>query len=93
MCCSVLGTIPAPAGASDIPGLEVAGTIVAGDAQAMHAAGLAMGDRVCALVAGGGYAEYVRGAGRPVPAGARRVERYRSGFLARDGVHRVEQCV
>jgi NADPH2:quinone reductase len=32
--------------------------IVAGDAAAMAAAGLAVGDRVCALVAGGGYAEY-----------------------------------
>ncbi|RFO98270.1 NAD(P)H-quinone oxidoreductase [Rhodoferax lacus] len=52
------GHYPAPAGASDIPGLEVAGSIVSGDAQAMQAAGLQLGDRVCALVAGGGYAEY-----------------------------------
>jgi len=52
------GHYPAPAGASDIPGLEVAGTIAGGDAQAMDAAGLKLGDRVCALVAGGGYAEY-----------------------------------
>ncbi len=51
------GHYPAPPGASDIPGLEVAGTLVAGDAQAMAAAGLRVGDRVCALVAGGGYAE------------------------------------
>jgi NADPH:quinone reductase len=50
-----LGHYPPPPGASDIPGLEVAGTIVeAGpDAGAWRA-----GDRVCALVAGGGYAEY-----------------------------------
>ena len=41
------GKYPPPPGASDIPGLEVAGTIV-GEA----------GTRVCALVAGGGYAEY-----------------------------------
>jgi NADPH:quinone reductase len=52
------GLYPAPAGASDLPGLEVAGTIVSGDAQALLAAGLAIGDRVCALVAGGGYAQW-----------------------------------
>jgi len=52
------GNYPAPPGASDIPGLEVAGSIVSGDAQAMEAAGFKIGDRVCALVAGGGYAEF-----------------------------------
>ncbi|MBB1602182.1 NAD(P)H-quinone oxidoreductase [Variovorax sp. UMC13] len=51
------GNYPVPPGASDLPGLEVAGTIVAGDAKALAEAGLAVGDRVCALVAGGGYAE------------------------------------
>jgi len=44
-----------PPGASDLPGLECAGEIVAGDAAA---GGFAVGDRVCALMAGGGYAEY-----------------------------------
>ena len=48
------GLYPAPAGASDLPGLEVAGTIEAGDTQALAQAGLAFGDRVCALLAGGG---------------------------------------
>ena len=52
-----LGHYPPPAGASDLPGLEVAGVIESGDAAALQAAGLAVGDRVCALVAGGGYAE------------------------------------
>ena len=52
------GLYPVPAGTSDLPGLEVAGTVVEGDAAAMSAAGFAVGDRVCALVAGGGYAEY-----------------------------------
>ena len=52
------GHYPAPPGASDIPGLEVAGTIVSGDIEAMNAAGFRVGDRVCALVAGGGYAEF-----------------------------------
>ena len=50
------GNYPVPPGASDLPGLEVAGVIVSGDAQAMADAGFAVGDHVCALVAGGGYA-------------------------------------
>ncbi len=49
------GAYPPPAGASDIPGLELAGEVVlVGDEVRQWAAG----DRVCALVAGGGYAEY-----------------------------------
>jgi NADPH2:quinone reductase len=52
------GHYPAPSGASDIPGLEVAGVIEQGDASALAAGGLAVGDRVCALVAGGGYAQW-----------------------------------
>jgi NADPH2:quinone reductase len=51
------GMYPVPPGASDITGLEVAGTIVSGDTKALAEAGLEVGDRVCALVAGGGYAE------------------------------------
>jgi len=51
------GLYPAPAGASDLPGLEVAGRVVAGDEQALAEVGLKVGDAVCALVAGGGYAE------------------------------------
>ncbi len=51
------GMYPVPPGASDLPGLEVAGTIVQGDATALSAAGFRVGDRVSALVAGGGYAE------------------------------------
>lgn len=71
------GNYPVPPGASDIPGLEVAGEISAGDAQAMAAAGLKIGDRVCALVAGGGYAEWcVAPVGQclPVPEGLTDVE-------------------
>lgn len=52
------GNYPAPAGASDLPGLEVAGVIEAGDPAALAAEGFKLGDRVCALVAGGGYAQY-----------------------------------
>jgi NADPH2:quinone reductase len=47
-----------PPGTSDLPGLEVAGVIESGDAAAMAGAGLRLGDRVCALVAGGGYAQW-----------------------------------
>jgi NADPH:quinone reductase len=53
-----MGHYPVPPGASDLPGLEVAGEVVGGDADAMAAAGFAVGDLVCALVAGGGYAEF-----------------------------------
>jgi NADPH2:quinone reductase len=53
-----MGHYPVPPGASDLPGLEVAGVIQAGDAAALRAAGLAVGERVCALIAGGGYAQY-----------------------------------
>ncbi|MGH8163387.1 MAG: NAD(P)H-quinone oxidoreductase, partial [Rhodanobacteraceae bacterium] len=49
------GLYPPPPGHSDIPGLEVAGTIVAVGAGVR---GWHDGDRVCALVNGGGYAEY-----------------------------------
>jgi NADPH:quinone reductase len=71
------GNYPVPPGASDIPGLEVAGTIVGGDATAMAAAGFKAGDRVCALVAGGGYAELcVAPVGQclPVPQGLSDIE-------------------
>ncbi len=71
------GNYPVPPGASDIPGLEVAGTIVEGDAAAMAAAGFKKGDRVCALVAGGGYADLcVAPVGQclPVPRGLSDIE-------------------
>ncbi|MET0377563.1 MAG: NAD(P)H-quinone oxidoreductase [Spongiibacteraceae bacterium] len=58
-----LGHYPAPAGASDLPGLEVAGEIVGGDlAHADNRLNLKIGDRVCALLQGGGYAEYATAA-------------------------------
>ena len=49
------GLYPPPPGASDIPGLEIAGHVVAKGATASRAN---VGDAVCALVTGGGYAEY-----------------------------------
>ncbi|MCA0244424.1 MAG: NAD(P)H-quinone oxidoreductase [Proteobacteria bacterium] len=51
------GLYPMPPGVSDLPGLEIAGTVKAGAAADLAAAGLQVGDAVCALVAGGGYAE------------------------------------
>ena len=71
------GLYPPPPGASDLPGLEVAGEVVGGDAAAMAQAGLKAGDRVCALVAGGGYAQYcVAPVGQclPIPRGLSEVE-------------------
>jgi len=50
-----LGHYPVPPGASDLPGLEVAGEIAGGD---LGDSGFQLGDMVCALVQGGGYAEY-----------------------------------
>jgi len=68
------GGYPPPPGASDIPGLEVAGTIVAAGAGANT---WKTGDRVCALVTGGGYAEYVVAPAPqclPIPRGLTLVE-------------------
>ena len=71
------GHYPVPPGASDLPGLEIAGVIEGGDAQALAAAGFKLGDRVCALVAGGGYAQMcVAPIGQclPVPKGLTDIE-------------------
>ena len=64
-------------GATDLPGLEVAGVVESGDAAALLRAGLQVGDRVCALVAGGGYAEWCVAPVEqclPVPAGLSDIE-------------------
>ncbi len=63
------GAYPPPPGASDLPGLEVAGEVAALGAGAER---WRVGDRVCALTPGGGYAEYVAVHGSntlPLPAG------------------------
>jgi len=68
------GAYPPPPGASDLPGLEVAGEIIGGDAAA---GGFNIGDKVCALVAGGGYAEYCVAPIEqclPIPAGLSEIE-------------------
>lgn len=71
------GLYPMPPGVSDLPGLEIAGTVVAGAPEDLASAGLQIGDPVCALVAGGGYAEFcVAPAGQclPVPKGLTMVQ-------------------
>ncbi|HJV06909.1 MAG TPA: NAD(P)H-quinone oxidoreductase [Chromobacteriaceae bacterium] len=71
------GAYAPPPGASDLPGLEVAGTIAGGDGAELAAAGFKLGDRICALVAGGGYAELcVAPIAQclPVPAGWSEIE-------------------
>ncbi|MBM3770516.1 MAG: NAD(P)H-quinone oxidoreductase [Acidimicrobiia bacterium] len=69
-----MGHYPPPPGASDIPGLEVAGTV---EQTAPDVTMWRVGDRVCALVSGGGYAEYCAApAGQclPIPNGLTAVE-------------------
>jgi NADPH2:quinone reductase len=100
------GHYPVPAGASDLPGLEVAGTIASfGDGPADSA--FAVGDAVCALVQGGGYAEYCAAPIAqclPVPRGLSMVEAaslpetfftvwsnvFDRGRLGKDGAGRLE---
>lgn len=68
------GAYAPPPGASDLPGLEVAGVIEGGD---LEGSGLRIGDPVCALIAGGGYAEFCVAPTPqilPVPAGLSFVE-------------------
>lgn len=68
-CLQRAGNYPPPPGASDLPGLEISGAVVA---LGEGATGIAVGDEVCALVAGGGYAEYCAapaGTCLPCPAG------------------------
>lgn len=71
------GLYPMPPGVSDLPGLEVAGTVAGGSAADLAAAGMKLGDPVCALVAGGGYAQLcVAPVGQclPVPKGLTMVQ-------------------
>ena len=69
-----MGFYPPPPGAPDTPGLEVAGEVVA---LGPNVSNFAVGDRLCALVAGGGYAEYCvvqTAAALPIPAAITSVE-------------------
>ena len=69
-----LGKYPPPPGASDLPGLEIAGEVVALGEGATQ---WRLGDKVCALAHGGGYAEYCKvheSHALPVPRGLSMVE-------------------
>ena len=71
------GNYAPPPGASDLPGLEVSGSLLEGDFGGDNPFGLKPGDAVCALLAGGGYAEYAvapLAQCLPVPAGLSLVE-------------------
>lgn len=71
------GAYAPPPGVSDLPGLEVCGEIIAADPGDLANAGFALGDRVCALVAGGGYASLCvapLAQCLPVPAGVSDIE-------------------
>jgi putative PIG3 family NAD(P)H quinone oxidoreductase len=68
------GRYPPPPGASDIPGLEIAGEVAA---LGPHVSGVAIGDRITALLPGGGYAEYAVAAAPlclPLPDGMSMVD-------------------
>lgn len=68
------GSYPPPPGASDIPGLEIAGTIVSIGAEVKR---LKVGEQVCALVSGGGYAEFCAAPEAqclPIPRGLTMIE-------------------
>ncbi|WP_293779914.1 NAD(P)H-quinone oxidoreductase [uncultured Oxalicibacterium sp.] len=68
------GNYPVPKGASDLPGLEVAGEVVGGDFEGTH---FKLGDMVCGLAQGGGYAEYCTVPAAqclPIPEGLSAVE-------------------
>ncbi|MCZ4053289.1 NAD(P)H-quinone oxidoreductase [Oxalobacter sp. OxGP1] len=69
-----IGRYVVPKGAPDIPGLEIAGEIVGGD---LSGSDFKVGDMVCALVQGGGYAEYCTACTRlclPIPKGLTPIE-------------------
>jgi NADPH2:quinone reductase len=68
------GHYPPPPGASDLPGLEVAGTVTA---LGSNVTGISVGDEVTALLSGGGYAEYATAPAPlclPIPPGLSMIE-------------------
>jgi NADPH2:quinone reductase len=72
-----MGRYPPPPGASDLPGLEIAGAVLEGDFSGENPFDIKPGDRVCALLSGGGYAEYAvapLGQTLPIPKGLSLIE-------------------
>ena len=88
-CSSEWGSIRRRRARATSPGSRSAGTVVAAGAGATHL----IGTRVCALVAGGGYAEYCVAPAGHLPARPRSAAPDRGGGAARDIVHRVGQSV
>ena len=84
------GAYAPPPGTTDLPGLEVAGEIVAIGPETPR---WKVGDRVTALVAGGGYAEYCVGPGPAMPAHPRQPDHDRGGRPAGDLLHGLDQRV
>ena len=85
-----MGKYPPPPGVSDMPGLEIAGTVAAIGPRRRR---WREGDNVCALVAGGGYAEYCvvpEPQALPLP---RRLPAARGRGCSRDVLHRLDQPV
>ncbi len=82
------GRYPPPAGASDIPGLEIAGEVIALGA---NVSGVALGDRVTALLPGGGYADHARRGRGTVFADTERSQHGRGGRAAGDVFHGLDQ--
>ena len=85
-----LGRYAPPPGASDVPGLEVAGTIERIGPEVRR---WQPGDRVCALVAGGGYAEVLRRSRASVPSDSSRARPHPRGRNPRDILHGVDQSL
>ena len=84
------GIYPPPPGHTDLPGLEVAGTVVecAADVKQWKP-----GDQVCALTPGGGYAQVLRCACRPLSSATTRFDADRGCVLAGNHVHGLDQCL
>ena len=85
-----LGQYNPPPGASQVPGLEISGEVVARGEGANR---YKVGDQVCALVSGGGYAEYMRGTGTAGLAGAGRRVPGRCRRHSGNVFHGVDKCV
>ncbi len=84
------GLYPAPAGASDLPGLEVSGVVAAKGKSAQR---WTLGDKVVALTNGGGYAEYVAADATHCLAYTARHQHAGCSRTTRDFLYRLEQRV
>ncbi len=88
-CIQRAGLYPPPPGETAIPGLEIAGRIVA---LGEGVSGLAVGDEICALVGCGGYAEYALADAALCLPRPEALEPDRGGGRPRNLFHRLRQC-